>query len=263
MMFDWDDPDQVNETIWGELNQNEDHTVPNPKDSEEHPAFTSKECNKKEGNDDAGSIPQSAGQSSGARDEFPGCVENSSCLASEDHSSSRLEMDPWPDLPSLSSELNTGYNNGNNDGSLEQGLINKMTVQLDGEPEPFGSARDDKGNGSFLDCDWANINDFDDLDRMFRNESIFGHDMVTNMDELLSSSSDMIGSSMKSIPTPDITLSSNQPSDRGCSSFQLAEHSGDKRKVDDKILWKQESQAFLKPHKATNLQKWMIGKRNC
>lgn len=41
-------------------------------------------------------------------------------------------------------------------------------MQLDGESEPFGGARQDKENDSFLDCDWANIDDFDDLDRIFR-----------------------------------------------------------------------------------------------
>ena len=41
-------------------------------------------------------------------------------------------------------------------------------VQLDGESEMFGNDHEDKESDSFLDCDWANIGDFDDLDRIFR-----------------------------------------------------------------------------------------------
>jgi hypothetical protein len=40
-------------------------------------------------------------------------------------------------------------------------------VQLNGEPEVFGSEHDEESN-SFLDCNWGNIGDFDDFDRLFR-----------------------------------------------------------------------------------------------
>ena len=40
-------------------------------------------------------------------------------------------------------------------------------MQLNVEPEVFGSEHEEKSN-SFLDCDWGNIGDFDDFDRLFR-----------------------------------------------------------------------------------------------
>lgn len=127
-MFDWDDPDRIGETIWGEFKESEDHIVPYPKDTEQHPVFSFEECNKKQRIDDVSTIPQSTGQSSGAGNEFPGCrlVNSSSLNANEDHSGPRLEMDRWPDLPSLNAELSTGYNNGNNQDSLE---MNKMMAR--------------------------------------------------------------------------------------------------------------------------------------
>jgi hypothetical protein len=41
------------------------------------------------------------------------------------------------------------------------------TEQLDGKSEVFGNDQEEKSN-SFLDCDWGNIGDFDDFDRLFR-----------------------------------------------------------------------------------------------
>jgi hypothetical protein len=41
------------------------------------------------------------------------------------------------------------------------------TVQLDSETEVVGNDHDEKSS-NFLDCDWANIGDFDDFDRLFR-----------------------------------------------------------------------------------------------
>ncbi|MQM05631.1 hypothetical protein Taro_038444, partial [Colocasia esculenta] len=64
---------------------------------------------------------------------------------------------------------------------------------LDTEPDMFGNDHGDEEGGSFLNCDWGNIADFDDLDRIFRNNgSIFGHEIIGNVDELLSPSTDSI-----------------------------------------------------------------------
>ncbi|MQM21411.1 hypothetical protein Taro_054451, partial [Colocasia esculenta] len=66
-------------------------------------------------------------------------------------------------------------------------------MQLDTEPAMFGNDHGDEEGGSFLNCDWGNIADFNDLDRIFRNNgSIFGHEIIGNVDELLSPSTDSI-----------------------------------------------------------------------
>ena len=41
-------------------------------------------------------------------------------------------------------------------------------MQLEGNHELFNNEHDDREDDSFLDCDWANIRDFDDLDKIFR-----------------------------------------------------------------------------------------------
>ena len=46
-------------------------------------------------------------------------------------------------------------------------FLDLCTGQLDGESEVFGNDQEEKSN-SFLDCDWGNIGDFDDFDRLFR-----------------------------------------------------------------------------------------------
>jgi len=45
-------------------------------------------------------------------------------------------------------------------------LFLMCTVQLDGDPEMFGNDHEGKSS-TFLDCDWGNIGDFDDFDRLF------------------------------------------------------------------------------------------------
>lgn len=40
-------------------------------------------------------------------------------------------------------------------------------MQLDGESEVFGNDHEEKSS-SFVDCDWGNIGNFDDFDRLFR-----------------------------------------------------------------------------------------------
>lgn len=233
IMFDWNDQDQVGETIWDELNENEDHLVPYAKDSGEHHLSGFEECSKKQKNDDNKTFVQSAGQSSGTKNSFQDSdMENRLSLnASEDQSGQKLDMDAWPDLPTLNTELTKGALSSLNKSfsSLADG-----TVQLDCEPELFKNAGEEKENDSFLDCDWASIGDFDDLDRMFRSESIFGHDIVANVGEFLSSSEDVIENTVQSIPMPDIPLRRDEPSDQGGSPFQLVEHSCGKRKVEDK-----------------------------
>ncbi|MQL84245.1 hypothetical protein Taro_016748, partial [Colocasia esculenta] len=66
-------------------------------------------------------------------------------------------------------------------------------MQLDTDPDMFGNDHGDEEGGSFLNCDWGNIADFNDLDRIFRNNgSIFGHEIIGNVDELLYPSTDSI-----------------------------------------------------------------------
>eukprot|EP00262_Sarcandra_glabra_P011111 TRINITY_DN26829_c0_g1_i1.p1 TRINITY_DN26829_c0_g1~~TRINITY_DN26829_c0_g1_i1.p1 ORF type:complete len:775 (+),score=157.46 TRINITY_DN26829_c0_g1_i1:180-2504(+) len=75
------------------------------------------------------------------------------------------------------------------------------TAQLQSDAELFGNVDAYKEGDSFLEYSWGNIGNFDDLDRIFRNDdSILGHELIGNADELWSSSADVISSTTHSFP---------------------------------------------------------------
>ncbi|KAH0454289.1 hypothetical protein IEQ34_016213 [Dendrobium chrysotoxum] len=103
-------------------------------------------------------------------------------------------------------------------------LLNGNEMQLNGEPELFG--HDDKENDKFMDYDWADIEDFGDLDKMFRNnDSIFGNEMIDNTDTFLTASAELISCTSQSIPVPDIPIAREKAWEEGSSSHHLGEHS--------------------------------------
>uniref|UniRef100_A0A1D1ZJ34 Protein LNK2 n=1 Tax=Anthurium amnicola TaxID=1678845 RepID=A0A1D1ZJ34_9ARAE len=155
----------------------------------------------------------------------------------------RFDMDSWPDLPSLNSAFGKGYMERNHLHSMSSKFINSCAASpgvdtvtenlvtglcdadgviqnadlsmescslpasdlmpLDTEPDIFGNDHADEEGGDFLNCDWTNISDFDDLDRIFRsNNSIFGHEMIGNADEPLCPSTDAISSITLPFSTP-------------------------------------------------------------
>ncbi|XP_010931991.1 protein LNK2 isoform X1 [Elaeis guineensis] len=251
-MFDWNDQDQVGDIIWGELSESEDHIVPYPKGTEDSTLLNFGDYNKKQKNEEASTVLRSTEHTAGTKHDFAGCnLENHSTFkTNEELSAPRLDMDSWPDLPSLSAALGKGYNDENGPDSIATELMNDFNetsdlnkvrvstggaVQLDGESEMFGNDHEDKESDSFLDCDWANIGDFDDLDRIFsNNDSIFGHEMVGNAGEYLCPSSDVISGTAQSIPIPDMPLSREETSDHGCSSFHFDELPCGNRKSEEK-----------------------------
>ncbi|XP_039118010.1 protein LNK2-like [Dioscorea cayenensis subsp. rotundata] len=243
-MFDWNE-DRVGDTIWGEFSESEDHIVPYPKEGEEDTLLICHDFGKKQKNEGSTTDIKSAQQTSEDKRDLPGCdFENSSsCNANKEFSAPRLDLDSWPDLPSISAALSKGYNDENNESSLQAGLmdfseasnLNSVRVQLEGNHELFNNEHDDREDDSFLDCDWANMGDFDDLDKIFRsNDSIFGHDIGSNADEFLSSSADVISGTAQSIPMPDIPMSRDQPSDQEFP-YAFSEHSDGIRKPEENV----------------------------
>ncbi|TVU20893.1 hypothetical protein EJB05_30494 [Eragrostis curvula] len=152
-------------------------------------------------------------------------------------------MESWPDLPSLNPSLDTNYSDDNIastylDFSAEpsfQKVTGNTTVQLDGEPEVFGNDHEEKSN-SFLDCDWGNIGDFDDFDRLFSSsDSIFGTEMVANGSDFLSTSSDLMDNTVQSIPTSLVQLDEQPSSDHGPSTLLINEISDGTTKQENKV----------------------------
>lgn len=183
--------------------------MPYPKEGEEDTLLICHDFGKKQKNEGSTTDIKSAQQTSEDKRDLPGCdFENSSsCNANKEFSAPRLDLDSWPDLPSISAALSKGYNDENNESSLQAGLMDfseasnlnsvrgntrifaimfcnhhtiylslkescsfstRGTVQLEGNHELFNNEHDDREDDSFLDCDWANMGDFDDLDKIFR-----------------------------------------------------------------------------------------------
>uniref|UniRef100_A0A1D1YH38 Protein VTS1 n=1 Tax=Anthurium amnicola TaxID=1678845 RepID=A0A1D1YH38_9ARAE len=243
-MFEWNEDEEVRDTIWGVLNETEDHLVPYPSGSE-HDTPCTLERPKKQMYEQTGTNPSIPDHTkSTAKNDFPGPgLENiSNFHANGEFSASRFHMDTWPDLPSSNSAFGKGYVERNHLHSMSSKCvndcprspnINKLTenmftkfydadaalqnrdpylkgscnlsaldiAQLDSEPDIFVNEHEDKESDSFLNCDWDNIADFDDLDIFFRSgESIFGHELIGKKDEILSPSMDADSTTVPSFP---------------------------------------------------------------
>uniref|UniRef100_K3XF81 Protein LNK2 n=1 Tax=Setaria italica TaxID=4555 RepID=K3XF81_SETIT len=240
-MFDWnDEQQQVGDAIWAEFNDSEDHIVPYPKHAEDSTLV--RVGNHKNNDEEAASIADITKHSAGDQTELQGMEKQHANQTSAHFSATRLDMESWPDLPSLNPALDRNYSDDNIastylDFSAEpslQKVTGNTTVQLDGESEVFGNDHEEKSS-SFLDCDWGNIGDFDDFDRLFSNsDSIFGNEVVANDSDFLSASSDMMDNVVQSIPIPQVPLNKQPLSHHGPSLLLINEISGGITKQENK-----------------------------
>ncbi|KAL0910995.1 hypothetical protein M5K25_019095 [Dendrobium thyrsiflorum] len=243
-MINWNDQDQVVDTLWGEHKEIEDHIVPQPRERDGNIFSKFERCsNKRRSEDDCNAI-SSAMETCGTKNNFLVCnVKNSSSSnTSQELNDASIDMDSWPDLPNLSMAFGGGFNDEIVRDSVVTGLVSDLDntsdlksvggfmegynhssgllhdkdssslskasillngneMQLNGEPDLFG--HDDKENDKFMDYDWADIEDFGDLDKMFRNnDSIFGNEMIDNTDTFLTESAELISCTSQSIPMP-------------------------------------------------------------
>ncbi|XP_078148168.1 uncharacterized protein LOC144543664 isoform X3 [Carex rostrata] len=242
MMFDWNDEDQPGDTIWAEFGGGEDHIVPYPEGTEDSISNNNNNnCSKnnnitylnfgdldkkkknEEESDNILSFPEHDTQKNNV--DVQGCdVQNQTDLRS------KLEIESWPDLPSLNGTLGRDYSDGDDDENLASTFLNdfdtdsnidKVQVQLEAQPDDFGNGHEEKGN-SFLDCDWGNIGNFEDFDRLFSNgDSIFGTDMGGNEEEFVTQPSDVMDSTVQSIPMPHMQFSGEEASGHGSSSVPI------------------------------------------
>ncbi|KAJ4750907.1 agglutinin-like protein [Rhynchospora pubera] len=242
MMFDWNDQDQVGDTIWAEFGGGEDHIVPYPKGTEDNNSNNNNNSssnnnnttylnfgdpdNKKLDEEESDDILNFSEQ-----DEQNNTVKfQDSNMQDQTDLQSKLDLESWPDLPSLNGTLGREYNNGNRDDSMASTYLNdfdtnsnldKVEVQLEAQPDDFHDGHEGKGN-SFLDCDWGNIGDFEDFDRLFSNgDSIFGTEMGGNGGEFLSQPSDVINGTVQSIPIPHLQFGGDEASGHGSSSATI------------------------------------------
>ncbi|KAL5227382.1 hypothetical protein ABZP36_015647 [Zizania latifolia] len=244
-MFKWNnDQQQVGDAIWAEFNESQDHIVPYPKETEDSALVSVGD--QKKNDEETTSIPGLTERSSDDQTEFPVLKKQSASQASGHYSATRLDMESWPDLPSLNATLDRNYSDDNiastyldfSSAPNLQKVTGNTSVQLDGETEVFGNDHEEQNN-SFLDCDWGNLGDFDDFDRLFSNgDSIFGNEMVADGSNFLSTSSDLVDSTVQSVPFPvHVSLNKQLSSDHGSSSLLINESpgvtSGQENKVAD------------------------------
>ncbi|WVZ70738.1 hypothetical protein U9M48_019381 [Paspalum notatum var. saurae] len=200
-MFNWNgEQQQVGDAIWAEFNESENHIVPYPKGAD-NSMVVSVSVGDHENNDEEGSsIAGITEHSAGCETELQGMEKEPANQTSAHFSATRLDMELWPDLPSLNHMLDKNYIDDtisstyldfSTDPSLHK-VAGNTAVQLDGESEVFGHDHEGKSN-SFLDCDWGNVGDFVDFDRLFStSDSIFGNEVVANDSDFLSASSDLM-----------------------------------------------------------------------
>ncbi|CAO2165033.1 unnamed protein product [Urochloa humidicola] len=240
-MFDWNDEhQQVGEAIWAEFNGSEDHIVPYPKGAEDGTLVGV--ADHRNNDELAASIAGCTEHSAGGQTELQGMEKQHANPTSTLFSATRLDMESWPDLPSLNPALDRNYSDDNIastylDFSAEpslQKVTGNTTGQLDSESEVFGNDHEERSS-SFLDCDWGNIGDFDDFDRLFsNNDSIFGNEMVANDSDFLSASSDLMDNAVQSIPIPQVPLDKQPSSDHGRSVLLINGISGGITKPENK-----------------------------
>ncbi|KQK04457.1 hypothetical protein BRADI_2g13610v3 [Brachypodium distachyon] len=223
-MFDWNqDQQQVGDELWAELNENEDRMMPYPKDVKDSILACAQD--QKKNDEAAASVVGLTEHTSGDQTEYPGLEKQPATEATGHYSATRLDMESWPDLPSLNTTLDRNYSDDNiastyldfsSAPSLEK-VTASTSVQL--EPEVFGNDHEEKSN-NFLDCDWGNIGDFDDFDRLF-SESLFGDEMISNGNDFLSTSSDVVDTTVESITFPRVPVNKHPSSDCGSSSVLI------------------------------------------
>ncbi|CAL4949740.1 unnamed protein product [Urochloa decumbens] len=244
-MFDWnDEQQQVGDAIWAEFNDSEDHIEPYPKGAED-----STFGDHKNNDEEAGSIAGVTKQSEGVT-ELQVMEKQHANLTSTHFSATRVDMESWPDLPSLNPALDRNYSDDHiastyldfsGEASLQK-VAGNTTVQLDGESEVFGNDHEEKSS-SFLDCDWGNIGDFDDFDRLFSNsDSIFGNEMVANDSDFLSSSSELMDNAVQSFQIPQVPLNKKPSSDHGPSLLLINGISGGITKQENKFSQEEDVQ---------------------
>ncbi|KAJ1257424.1 hypothetical protein BS78_K041100 [Paspalum vaginatum] len=257
MMFNWNDEQhQVGDAIWAEFDQSENHIVPYPKGANNSMVVS---VGDHENNDEgASSIAGITEHSAIGQTELQGMEKQPANQTSAHLSATRLDVELWPDLPSLNHMLDRNFSDDNiaptyldfgADSNLHK-VAGHTAVQLDGKSEVFHHDQEGKSN-SFLDCDWGNIADFDDFDCLFSNSNpIFGNEVVATGSDFLSASSDLMDS-VQSILIPQVPLNKQPSVDRGSSSLLINEISGGITRPENKVAdanAKSGEQAESKPH---------------
>uniref|UniRef100_A0A7N0UCG2 Protein LNK2 n=1 Tax=Kalanchoe fedtschenkoi TaxID=63787 RepID=A0A7N0UCG2_KALFE len=210
-MLDWDD-EELASILWGEIPETEDHIVPYPEGSEgsQSAAPHKKELNKESSSHELEikRAPDKTG--------FHGW-QNETNLAFNSNiakSVSHLGTEPWSD-PSSSTDVKTDHDSVGTDLAGSAGTTLDLpesgagAAQFDQVSETSQNQLEEQENSDFVAYSWADIESFDDLDKIFsKDEPVFGNAGLGSVDELWSSSKDGGYSVENSFPPPIESLTS-------------------------------------------------------
>ncbi|KAK4372380.1 hypothetical protein RND71_007764 [Anisodus tanguticus] len=200
-MFDWND-EELTDIIWGETGESDDHTVPYP-DGSEQKAPVYGDNIKKEWDVEASNIKPTDQKKPTTKTD----LSNIKLDGSSKHDTGGATITAGYRVE-LGADLSLAHATKSNEDSLGAEASNNLTEvpkheclrdernRLGEDSRVFHHQNEELEQGDFIDYGWANIGSFDDLDKIFRNDSIFGD---TTLD-LWSSCKDVTSSPDKSVP---------------------------------------------------------------
>ncbi|XP_073288497.1 protein LNK2-like isoform X2 [Primulina huaijiensis] len=215
-MFDWNDVELTNIT-WGETGESDDHIVPYPNRNEENRVVLFGDLANKETNIETSDVSHIKQKKPPTNTDCQVELANISKYNIRDHSP-EFGLDLWPDVSDTSvvdvvkNNLDIMGTNGSKSitNSLEDGFSTDEIPQFDKASENLQNPSEDTEKSDHVHYDWANIESFDDLDRIFNHDNpIFGDINVGYADESWSSCKD--GNSCPSKITRKSSDSSNWP----------------------------------------------------
>jgi hypothetical protein len=102
---------QVRDAIWAEFNECDDHIVPCPKGAEDNTIVSSRV--RKNNEEEVASIAAITEQSAGVQNGHQGMEKQTASHTSAHISATQIDMESWPDLPSLNPTLDRNYSDDN------------------------------------------------------------------------------------------------------------------------------------------------------
>jgi hypothetical protein len=102
---------QVGDAIWAEFNESEDHIVPYPKRADDSTLVSVGDY--KNNDEEVASIVGITKHSAGDQTELEGMEKQHANRTNAHFSATRLDMESWPDLPSLNPALDRNYSDDN------------------------------------------------------------------------------------------------------------------------------------------------------
>ncbi|KAL3348339.1 hypothetical protein AABB24_021814 [Solanum stoloniferum] len=220
-MFNWND-EELNNIIWGETGESDDHIVPHP-DGSEGKASAYGDNIKKKWDVEASNIKLTDQKKPTTKMDLSNIKLDGSSKHDTDGATMKAgcRMELGTDLSLInamkSNQDSSGAEASNNptEDPKHECLrgANDERNRLGDDSRVFHHQNEELEQSDFIDYGWANIGSFDDLDKIFsNNDPLFGDTSLPNTLDLWSSCKDVTSSQDKSVPlsidSPSLALGS-------------------------------------------------------